>query len=577
MPYGIGQSPRQSSQRTDLHARSASGNPDGYVGSQVCTQCHRAIYLSYSQTDMGRSMSEVNGALLSRIPTSASVFNQKLNRHFEIHEHNGHLYQSEFELSADGQEVFRDTQRVDWILGAGANGFGAIVRRGNYLFEAPLSFYSNIATWALSPGYEFADYGFTRPILPGCIACHSGRPQAVADGNGRFAERPFQELAVGCENCHGPGARHVTAFQTGKSVESAAALIVNPAKLTPWLADNICMSCHQTGDARVSRPGRRSGDFRPGTPLDNTLSIFLVPFTRQTAPQDDLLEHYLLMRLSKCYRGSGGNLSCIRCHDPHVQPSSETAPAYFRQKCLTCHTEKDCAAPPASRQATNPTDDCIGCHMPKRQLKVISHSVLTNHRIIAKPGEPFPEEAFHMATPELPDLVHLSATADEKKQSVSPLMLLQAYRQVMLAHPEYRQRYWAVAKQLEAVEPENVSVLQALADLALQEKSQDGAAKAIGYLRAARSHGSTQPADIELLARLLTLTKQESEAIDVLKQGIVSIPYDAELYRLLARAYSSLHQTQQACDAVSKGTQIFPQDASIRKLSEDCAGDARKN
>jgi Flp pilus assembly protein TadD len=215
--------------------------------------------------------------------------------------------------------------------------------------------------------------------------------------------------------------------------------------------------------------------------------------------------------------------------------------------------------------------------MPKRQLKVISHSVLTNHRIIVKPGEPFPEEAFNMTTPELPDLVHLSATADEKQQSVSPLMLLEAHRQVMLSHPEYRQRYWAVAKQLEAVEPENVSVLQALADLALQEKSQDGAAKAIRYLRAARSHGSTQPADVELLARLLILSKHESEAIDVLKQGIVSIPYDAELYRLLARAYLSLNQTQQACDAITKGRQIFPQDASIRKLSEDCARNGRKN
>src|SRR2546429_2654476 len=52
----------------------------------------------------------------------------------------------------------------------------------------------------------------------------------------------------------------------------------------------------------------------------------------------------------------------------------------------------------------------IGCHMPKRNVNVISHSVLTNHRIIADPNEPFPDVAYHMVTPELPDLVHLNAS-----------------------------------------------------------------------------------------------------------------------------------------------------------------------
>lgn len=570
--YGSGKTsdPDSRQSRSDAHGAG------GFVGSQTCALCHASIYKSYSQTDMGRSMSEVNGALLARTPTSASVFSQSLGRHLEIHKRNGHLFQSEFELSADGKEVFRDTHRVEWIIGAGANGFGAIVRRGNYLFEAPLSFYSNVGTWALSPGYEFADYGFSRPILPGCIACHSGRPQAVLDGMGRFEEPPFQELAIGCENCHGSGRSHAAAVQTSTTLDTIAASIVNPAKLTPWLADNICMSCHQTGDARVLRSGKRSGDFRPGAPLDDTLSIFLVPLARQTAPQDDLLEHYLLMRFSKCYRGCGGKLGCIRCHDPHVQPSTDRAAAYFREKCLTCHTEKSCAASQALRQETSPSDDCVGCHMPKRKVKVISHSVLTNHRIVIRSGEPFPDEAFQMTTPELPDLVHLSAPANEKNPLVPRLTLLQAYRQVMLSHPEYRERYWAVAKQLEAGEPDNVPVLQALADLALQEKSWDGASKAIRYLREARSHGSTQPADIELLAKLLVATKQEPEAIDVLKQGIESIPYDAELYRLLERAYLSLNRIQEACEAVTKGRQIFPQDTSFRSLSKDCVAPEKR-
>src|SRR5207244_4454741 len=224
---------------------------------------------------------------------------------------------------------------------------------------------------------------------------------------------------IACENWHGPRATPALGAHTNPEavLENAASSIVNPARLTPWLADNICMPCHQTGQARVLQPGKDYGDFRPGALLDDTLSIFLVPFERTPSqatptrqpPQDDLLEHYLSMRLSKCYRGSAGQLGCLSCHDPHVQPAEEEVPRYFRAKCLACHTESSCKVPLAARQAQSPPDNCIGCHMPKRNLKVISHSALTNHRIVAAADEPFPDAAFHMTTPALPDLVHLNA------------------------------------------------------------------------------------------------------------------------------------------------------------------------
>ena len=220
--------------------------------------------------------------------------------------------------------------------------FGGLLKQDDYLFQAPLSFYSKPQKWGLSPGYEFGNYGFNRPILPGCIFCHSGRPGAIPEGNGRFDSPPFSELAIGCENCHGPGLSHVVATQMGgESYQGHDPTIVNPAHLSSALADNICMSCHQTGDVRVLKPGKDFKDFRPGTPLDNTLSILMVPPRRESPPQSDLLEHYYSMTLSKCYRASGGKLGCITCHDPHVEPSREEAPGYFRNKCMACHSEKE--------------------------------------------------------------------------------------------------------------------------------------------------------------------------------------------------------------------------------------------
>jgi hypothetical protein len=550
---------------TTASADQSSLHGAGYVGSRACSKCHPSIYESFLRTDMGHSMSEITPSLLDKMPTSASVFDPRLNRHFEIVARDRKLYQSEYERATDGKEVFRETHMIDWIIGSGANGSGAIVRLGDYLFEAPLSFYSNIHSWVLSPGFEFGDYGFNRPILPGCIVCHSGQPEPFLEGNGRFQIPPFKELAIGCENCHGPGQAHVAAAEMGSTVES----ITNPGKLSPWLADNICMSCHQTGDARVLHAGITYRNFRPGTELDDTLSIFLVPFTRESAPKDDLLEHYLSMRLSKCYLKSGGRLGCISCHDPHVQPSQQEAPAYFSTRCLACHTEKSCAVPLSLRQHKTPPDDCAGCHMPKRDVAVISHSVLTNHRIVAESEEPFPDIAFHMTTPQLADLVHLSANP-ATHEAPSPLTLLQAYSQVMLAHPEYRARYWAVAKQLKATDPDNVYVLEAQADEALQGRNGKGVPVAIRYFEDAIERGATNTADFEELAKLLVVSDRQSEAANVLRKGIQVAPYDAELYRLSVKIYFTLSKTQEACQLAAQGRQKFPQDDAMRDLSKRC-------
>ena len=270
-----------------------------YVGSQVCAECHRAIYSVFSETDMGRSMSTVSPELLGRFPKSAQVLDTKLNRRFEISVRDGSLFQTDYEIGPDGKEIFRDTQKVEWIIGAGANGFGAIVRRGNVLFEAPLSFYSSTQHWNLSPGYESYDFGFSRPILPACIVCHSGRPRPIPDGNGAFLEPPFQQLAVGCENCHGPGGIHARRMkERTSSFKADDGSIVNPAKLPSWLADNICASCHQTGDARVLKPGKNFQDFRPGSALDDTVALLMIPPKRGAPSRGDLLEHYFSMTLS---------------------------------------------------------------------------------------------------------------------------------------------------------------------------------------------------------------------------------------------------------------------------------------
>jgi len=93
--------------------------------------------------------------------------------------------------------------------------------------------------------------------------------------------------------------------------------IVNPARLSPRLAEQICINCHQGGDARVLQPGKEYADFRPGTWLSDTLAILKMVSQRS---DEDLLEHHSAMQASKCFSGSEGKLSCFTCYDPHSQP-----------------------------------------------------------------------------------------------------------------------------------------------------------------------------------------------------------------------------------------------------------------
>jgi tetratricopeptide repeat protein len=562
-------------------AAPAGDSSDGYVGSQACSRCHLDIYQRFSQTSMGRSISLVTPAFLEKTPSSASYFHERLNRRFEVYSRDGNLYQSESGTGADGKESFRDAHQIEWIIGAGANGFGAIVRKDNFLFQAPLSFYSRSKSWAPSPGYEFTDLGFNRPITPGCIFCHSGRPNPVAGGGGQFESTPFSEMPIGCEKCHGPGADHVQAMR-GKDVAAGkqgalhdplASRIVNPANLTPYLADNICMACHQTGDVRVLKPGKTYRDVRPGRPLDETLSILLVPPTRESPPMADHVEHFYSMTLSKCYRASQGRMSCITCHDPHVEPSREEAPAYFAGKCLSCHTNQSCKLPIETRMQRKPANDCTGCHMPKRDIQVISHSSATNHRIIATPDEPFPDITFAQTTTALSDLIHLNPAPG--KETVPPplLTLVAAYGELAENRPEYIAPYLKILGQLEQTQPEDPLVQAALGRKYL--KSGDFQAAA-GHLRHALEMGTPVATTYADLADALSHLGQTDEALTLLEKSIALDPFNPVTRKMQVVRLIEAKQYARAHEALESYLEIFPQDDFMRQMLARAEGKSPK-
>src|SRR6266849_3980944 len=131
-----------------------------YVGSKTCASCHRKLYEAYVRTPMGRSLTPA-AEHLDLAATRRVVTSEELNRRFEVWVDHGQMYQSE--AGKDFRQVFP----VAFAIGSGANGLSFIVRRGDHLLEAPLSYYSRSRSWGLSPGYEHVDTGFSRPISAG--------------------------------------------------------------------------------------------------------------------------------------------------------------------------------------------------------------------------------------------------------------------------------------------------------------------------------------------------------------------------------------------------------------------------
>ncbi len=567
-PASLAEEPRGCGPKGITYRNTAPGV--AYVGLRACAACHPDVADKFVRTDMGRSMSTP-----SLVPGSPElrglpvrVFDKKSNYYFEVSRQGDDLYQSQYRLDASGNMPYSQTHKLVFAIGAGAAGITYAVERDGILLQAPLSFYSSNGTWDLSPGYEVQNLGFNRPVESQCVACHSGKPMPTAEAF-NVPSSGFRQLTIGCEDCHGPGELHVAERLKGATPQGDVDnSIVNPAKLPGWLADNICMSCHQKGDARVLKPGKSVVDFRPGTPLDDTVAIFQIPLSRDVSPQSISVDHNYGMVLSKCYIASR-KLSCWTCHDPHEQPAAEK-PAYFREKCFQCHTDASCKLRLPARQNHKPPDDCAGCHMPKRDLVDISHTAQTDHRIRTTPDAPFLETSFQ-TTPQLPDLFHISAPPGGAP--VPPVTLLEAYAQLASARPDvYAQRYLTLLDQAAPLESDNLFVLSALAQEALQRrpKAED---KAIRYLSRAVELGSENPVVYSTLGQLLGRSGRLLESTDVLKRGLALAPYEAIFYSSLCVNYITLGRNSEAAAIAVEGLSRFPENPSLKTLLRTARSD----
>ena len=534
-----------------------------YVGDQVCGSCHSVIYKSFKQTAMGRSASVPSPDDLKSLAKPVTISSETLNRTYTVYARDGKMYHEESQRDAKGQLVFSETHEIALAVGSGEVGKSYLVAKGDTFFVSPISFYTRINGWDLSPGYEqslFRD--FTRPVVELCVDCHTGEPRFVSERPNHFQQPPFRFLSVSCERCHGPGAIHVQAHKEDDSIEGPIDFtIVNPAKISAEIRDDVCAQCHFLGDARVLRPGKNYLDFRPGTALDKVVAIFSVP-AKAKGDRSISLDQFEQLKLSRCAIASKGRLGCITCHDPHVQLRGAEAAKDFRERCLTCHTAESCRAPIAKRQSTSPPDSCVMCHMPKQALDNISHASATDHRIPRDPSKMLQARDQALLAPS-GELVYDSKPLgfEDAKPDLRSLAL--AYPQAAVNYPELRQKGFAVLQQA-AREISDDAEVQATYGLVLLVAQPGERVRAAEALQRAIDLGSRSP---EVRTRLADFRLQQGQvvaAIDLYKESIQIEPLYTPAYLDLARVYLMLNDLADAYEILDRVLKVDPGNDAAR-------------
>ncbi|MFI5196789.1 MAG: tetratricopeptide repeat protein [Chitinophagales bacterium] len=358
-----------------------------YIGMQTCRTCHDAIYQTFIQTGMGQSFGlatkEKSAADFS--PEHALVYDSALDYYYKPYWTNDTFYIMEFRIE-NGDTVHKRIQRVNYIIGSGQHTNSHIFNINGYLYQAPITFYTQKHRWDLAPGFEKgASSRFQRLIQIECMSCHNCYPDFVSNSENKYNAI---KTGIDCERCHGPGSLHVLERQTKAPVDTSKGpdySIVNPRRLSTELQNNVCQRCHLQG-ITVLNDGKTFFDFHPGMKLSEVMNVFMPEYE---GAQDKMImaSHVERMKKSQCYAESG-KMSCITCHNPHISVKL-TPRIQYLNACQSCHGnvsgQHQCTETAQVRATKN--NDCVSCHMPHNSSIDIPHVAVTDHYIRKRPIE----------------------------------------------------------------------------------------------------------------------------------------------------------------------------------------------
>ena len=233
-----------------------------------------------------------------------------------------------------------------------------------------------------------------------CAACHSTDLRKGYDVESDTYDTTWAEIDVGCQACHGPGARHVALASGGGGADDG---IDGPQG---GAGDGSETGVTTRGEGRAAPAGGWGlvAPFSAGDPVAELEACAPChsrrePLTRVAAHGGPLLDDYLPARLAEgLYHPDGqildevyvygsfvqsrmhaAGVRCTDCHDAHRL----TLRAEGNAVCTRCHRERPVDRFPTlapgrydtaahhRHEPGSPGAQCVSCHMPERTYMVV--------------------------------------------------------------------------------------------------------------------------------------------------------------------------------------------------------------
>ncbi|MGO9916727.1 MAG: multiheme c-type cytochrome [Isosphaeraceae bacterium] len=358
-----------------------SPEPAPFVGSKRCGDCHRFLYRQEQRASRHAQTLRL-GADLRDVPLPSRAV---ADPHFPGLSH------SFMRTGTDHIEIkSRIADRaigaiIEYAVGSGRHGITMIAKDEQGIDrELRLSYFGEGRTWGETKGITAAPrepgdqvgLALAPKPLRTCLHCHSTWFGAVDISRSAPKGPEALDRGIGCERCHGPGLNHKKAVESGFAQVAIALSARSPALARL----KSCTECHAS-----------DGSIEPSDP----------EFTR--AQGTTLL-------FSRCFIGSGGQLGCTTCHEPHRVLDNTIS--HYETKCLECHPSMSSSTAKSPTQPSsmadrstgsggpscpvNPASNCVSCHMPKvetadRRSRFTDHHIRVHHDSVpAKAEKPHP-------------------------------------------------------------------------------------------------------------------------------------------------------------------------------------------
>lgn len=196
-----------------------------------------------------------------------------------------------------------------------------------------------------------------------CIDCHSTDPRSNFQPQKNEYKSSYVATSIGCQSCHGGGAKHVKWARAKAANASTAAADSGLSKVDA----NTCFACH-------ARRSRLVDGYRPGGSFLDHFSPALLRsglYFPDGQIRDEVFEYGSFQQSKMAKAG----VTCFDCHRPH----EGTVKAAGNALCTQCHAEtapERFAGNDPSGAFDTPAHThhpqgsagalCANCHMPER-------------------------------------------------------------------------------------------------------------------------------------------------------------------------------------------------------------------